>query len=1690
MRLLSALASGLALCLGHVAAQHVSAHFMVGNTGLFGVADWRKEISLAQAAGIDSFALNMANNEATTNSSLPLAFDAADALGFKLFFSFDYAGNGPWPKHTVVSMINTYKTRPSYLYRSSQPLVSTFEGPEKGFEWQGSDGIKALTNCFFIPDWSSIGARPAMDTGIPDGLFSWDAWPKGPDNMTTYPDASYKQFLNGKPYMMPISPWFYTNMRGFDKNWLWNGDNLWWQRWQQILSLDFHPEYLQIITWNDYGESHYIGPLDDRQYEAFPRGRAPYNYVEGMPHDGWREFLPYIISLWKTGTASITQEGVVAHYRRHPHGACPDGTTTGNTANQLQLEFNPSDVLKDRVFYTALLTSPAQVTVTIGGVTQQGGWDQEPYGGVGLYYGSVPMNGATGGVVVTIRRAGAAIATVDNGPTITRNCPTGLSNFNPWVGSARGPTIGAVSPPRNLATLQCVEGFGVYEFEACVCLKLGVATPPPPTKPRGYPLPNKSGSFMGLCSFACEHDYCPETICSYAPSDGVVLNYSPFLPPACTKGKGPPGAFEGLCDFSCHYGFCPKHICECTQTGTLVDRPPKNNGKGYFLDKSIDDRGLCNFACGHGWCPDVCGNSTAVRDRTTTLTLAPAIWGAPTAQCQPPCILVLPSSTLSTRTTISIPPYRTSLEIGWMTTTNVGGSVRTVYTATTVTTTITVPAITTSVIGFSNVFVTATRNVPSTIMGIPSVSPPPFVITPVRPPGVTATLEPRTIRPPPWPFGQPEDEEDDEDEGDEGLLPYPFWPGDLPVFPELPTRTVSWYTDFVPEATTTDVQGTPVPIIPCWVWFIWFCPPKIGGIVLHGFRGPGIFPAGGPPPLPAWPGPGPPPPKIPWPEITIGSNNLPTWSNTPDNSQCTKATATIITTTTSYGISVVNRRRAVETPPPLEVRVPFTEFHVLDKRQSRSTTTYTIKTESFSTRVTGCGASDITKTTTASDVSQATAHPHIVIPKDPQSFANSNVNIMLASQNINNFYESKTNALGTIFWFIPSYTAAQADQMRGVGAVFEVYVPKGSLTTGYHPALGGDIFATDDSHDQVHAVEPRPKSVKPRKTKDQSPAPRSPLLSKRAAVTQPEARTEVALLSWGPSKGTLRVGIPDDYVYDDTAGADTFLYNLDFGIKPSHPEFAGLAIEYLYPAPNPVSSVRENDQKRHGTKCMSKAVGKTVGVARRTTLVQTVINFDVYIMDMFLDGLLKMHEDIRAKGRGRKAVLNISQSSRPGAADAGWVRMLAYLLRRIIELDVAVVTGAGNVELRPGVEQAPYGWPARFGDPGSPDHIPQLIVVSSCEQNGMIAWNGALAPYVHVFAPGRGIKVAVNDDNPLSSGYSTAGGGTSMSSATVAGLAAYYRGIFPFLDTAAKVKQEIVAKSFQRKGSDTIRGYDGELTYPQHLFQRNVVWNGILADGGTCTAPTAATRRRRDAEDNAGMEMEVHTRGVHGVHKRQQSGGSCALPPKPSPVTLRPTGTPGPVCAAGSLGCGQRCRGFFCQDSPLTTNPDFLDPRNPDSVQNPASPKYGDWDGPEPVSPIPAGQTSMRLALAYDMGHPMSSGAKLWWFMRGRVEGREIDLCNEPQLEVWSASDDIDPLNPPLPPPVIHGDFEDDSFPDYGRCSFIAPSGGNAGMVECEHTGRFSCRRDDSPYIQCKEDDYYGADKIKPVLRCDFPAIG
>ncbi|EDO64915.1 carbohydrate-binding module family 24 protein [Neurospora crassa] len=621
------LAVAAATIVTQVTAKAVFAHFMVGNTENYTTSDWQEDMLLAKKAHIDAFALNMAHGDPVNEQSLPAAFSAAASVGMQLFFSFDYAGNGFWPKETVIKYITTYASSSAYYHHHGKPFVSTFEGPEHATDWID---IKSQTSCFFMPDWSSLGAMKAMAAGdgVADGLFSWAAWAWGDWDMYTYTDASYAQYLNGKPYMMPISPWFYTNLPGYNKNWLWRGDRAWGDRW--IQAQWWQPEFVQIISWNDYGESHYIAPVREHAMAAFDIGRAPYNYGS-LPHDAWRDILPFVIDMYKNNVSRLDHEQAVAWYMLVDPANCDHNGTVANTASQLQVEFEPEEVLDHKIHFIALLKGPPEVvTCNVGGTIRAGTVYQGPDGdGAGMYLGECEI--ASGGPVKIIiyGTSGDPVLTI-YGAQIHDECHlwNGFTNYNAYV-------VGAIAPSpiegqvADISQAVCVNGTGMHvvkdlcEFTcslgycpntACVCTRLGK----PPTLPKatgvqGYPRGDLDESVSGLCSFACNYGNCSDfhQYCLTTKDPLIVRPQSLFEPLYCTAGTSQPGQeyFEELCDFTCRHGYCPLRVCICSigwGFANILD-PNTTSMANMKPLPSLLDYGLCSFACQRGYCPgDVC----------------------------------------------------------------------------------------------------------------------------------------------------------------------------------------------------------------------------------------------------------------------------------------------------------------------------------------------------------------------------------------------------------------------------------------------------------------------------------------------------------------------------------------------------------------------------------------------------------------------------------------------------------------------------------------------------------------------------------------------------------------------------------------------------------------------------------------------------------------------------------------------------------------------------------------------------------------------------------------------------------------------------------------------------------------------------------------------------------------------------
>ncbi|KAF6828452.1 glucan 1,3-beta-glucosidase [Colletotrichum musicola] len=134
-------------------------------------------------------------------------------------------------------------------------------------------------------------------------------------------------------------------------------------------------------------------------------------------------------------------------------------------------------------------------------------------------------------------------------------------------------------------------------------------------------------------------------------------------------------------------------------------------------------------------------------DEFDVVYVGPEVWEDPAVTCPAPCVLVFPTSSLGSPTTISPPPYTTSVEYGHMDTTTIGGQVITTFITTITTITITVDPISTNGMPYSNVNITQGET-SSALTVYPSL---PISPVPVPLPDGEGGTTTRTLQLPPWP---------------------------------------------------------------------------------------------------------------------------------------------------------------------------------------------------------------------------------------------------------------------------------------------------------------------------------------------------------------------------------------------------------------------------------------------------------------------------------------------------------------------------------------------------------------------------------------------------------------------------------------------------------------------------------------------------------------------------------------------------------------------------------------------------------------------------------------------------------------------------------------------------------------------------------------------------------------------------
>ncbi len=197
---------------------------------------------------------------------------------------------------------------------------------------------------YFVPAFQDVAASTNFfTTEYPtlNGAMNWNSWPFNTQGDIVVPTTDDVTYLNGahaagKTFLMGVSPLQFKHMDSGD-NWYRRGEDNLEYRFSQVLNLQ--PDFIELQTWNDAGESHYMGNSWPEPISGTTIGA----YTTAYDHTGYWQILKSFINVFKSGatttstmypTNGATAQGTFWHHTLTLNGDCSSdslGKPTGYT---------------------------------------------------------------------------------------------------------------------------------------------------------------------------------------------------------------------------------------------------------------------------------------------------------------------------------------------------------------------------------------------------------------------------------------------------------------------------------------------------------------------------------------------------------------------------------------------------------------------------------------------------------------------------------------------------------------------------------------------------------------------------------------------------------------------------------------------------------------------------------------------------------------------------------------------------------------------------------------------------------------------------------------------------------------------------------------------------------------------------------------------------------------------------------------------------------------------------------------------------------------------------------------------------------------------------------------------------------------------------------------------------------------
>lgn len=171
-------------------------------------------------------------------------------------------------------------------------------GGEEVSDAQWADFKSKVGGVLVIPGFYKATPSETFFDAFPnlDGIFNWNSWSSTSDGISNVSTIDDKKYLTAaknrnKLSVMGISPSQYKHIDG--SNWYHCGEGNLENRFLQALNLQL--DMIELQTWNDAGESHYLGSVWDKPITGSPI----HNYIDVYDHKGYWQILQMFIQVWK-----------------------------------------------------------------------------------------------------------------------------------------------------------------------------------------------------------------------------------------------------------------------------------------------------------------------------------------------------------------------------------------------------------------------------------------------------------------------------------------------------------------------------------------------------------------------------------------------------------------------------------------------------------------------------------------------------------------------------------------------------------------------------------------------------------------------------------------------------------------------------------------------------------------------------------------------------------------------------------------------------------------------------------------------------------------------------------------------------------------------------------------------------------------------------------------------------------------------------------------------------------------------------------------------------------------------------------------------------------------------------------------------------------------------------------------------